>query len=241
MRYGIFSDIHSNLEAFEAVISAYGKERIDRYLCIGDIVGYGASPSECIGKTRQLTNIIVAGNHDWAAVNKFSLDYFNPIAKEAIIWTKNILKEEEKDFLATLTLIYEESNFVVAHGTLIQPDRFDYLISLSKARENFEFLEKKILFVGHSHAPCIFVKNKEKITFLNSPEIEISEDRTYIINVGSVGQPRDGDWKASYAIYDLDNQIVEIKRIGYNIRESQEKIIRAKLPLFLAIRLGMGR
>jgi len=241
MRYGLFSDIHSNLEAFEAVISAYEKERIDRYFCAGDIVGYGASPSECIEKIKNLTDIIVAGNHDWAAVDKFSLDYFNPLAKEAIIWTKSVLDEEEKIFLTDLRLVYENNDFTIVHGTLDRAEEFDYLLDLSEAKKSFEILKKRILFVGHTHRSGIFVKDKEGISFLYDKRIEISKDKNYIINVGSVGQPRDGDWRASYAIYDSDDQIVEIKRIEYNIKEAQEKIINSKLPLFLAIRLGLGR
>jgi len=241
MRYGIFSDIHSNLEALDAVITAYEKERIDRYICLGDIIGYGASPNRCIEKIRQLTDINVAGNHDLAAVDRFSLDYLNPVAKEAIVWTKNVLDEKEKNFLLSLRLVYEGENFTIVHGTLDRPQDFDYLTDISKAKNSFELLKKNILFIGHSHICCAFVKDKDGIKFLNTLKIEISKDKDYIINVGSIGQPRDGDWRASYAIYDLDNQIVETKRIEYNIREAQEKIIKSKLPIFLALRLGAGR
>jgi predicted phosphodiesterase len=139
MRYGIFSDIHSNLEAFEAVISVYEKEGINRYLCIGDIIGYGADPCRCIEKIRQLADIVVSGNHDWAVVNKFPLHYFNPIAKEAIIWTKNLLDEKDKTFLSNLRLVYEEEDFTIVHGTLDRPSEFDYLQEYHKQRDVLNF------------------------------------------------------------------------------------------------------
>jgi len=135
------SDIHSNLEALEAVISAYEKEKIDKYFCTGDIVGYGANSSKCLKKTRQLTDAIIVGNQDWTVVDKFPLDYFNPQALEAIIWTKDRISDSEKSFLPSLRLVYEDEDFIIVHGTLNEPHRFSYLMGISEARRSFEFLK----------------------------------------------------------------------------------------------------
>lgn len=240
MRYGIFSDIHGNLEAFQEVIKAYEKENIDKYLCVGDIVGYGANPKECIKETLKLQADIVAGNHDWAAVGLTDTTYFRPVAKQAILWTINQLDDKEKDLLKSLKLIYENQDLILVHGTLNNPDEFNYLLDINLARENFNLMNKNICFIGHSHSVGIFVKEEDKISFLVESVINIDEDKKYIINVGSVGQPRDRVNRAAYCIFDTKTKEVYIKRINYNIEKAQIKIANAGLPPFLAARLAAG-
>lgn len=241
MRYGIFSDIHSNLEAFKAVIDAYQTEHIDRYLCIGDIVGYAANPLECIQLIKGLNAGIVAGNHDWGSSGKFDLDYFNPSAKEALVWTGGVLSKDEKDFLCSLPLTYEEENFVLAHGSLDSPQEFYYLNNHEAAFAAFRVLKKQVCFIGHTHRPGVFVESDDNLFYKALGILGLEGRKRYIVNVGSVGQPRDRDPRAAYAIYDTKAKSVELKRIAYDFKITQEKILRAGLPEFLAVRLGEGR
>jgi predicted phosphodiesterase len=240
MRYAIFSDIHGNLEAYQEVIKEYKNEKIDQFLCIGDIVGYGADPKECIRKTQELEAITVAGNHDWAAVGLIDMAYFNPLAKQAIYWTVNQLDKEEKEFLKTLDLVYENQDLILVHGMLNEPAKFHYLLDKVVAEENFNLMKKNICFVGHSHTAGVFIEYQNSISYLLEPKIKIESNKNYIINVGSIGQPRDRDKRASYCIFDTEKKEVILKRINYNIKKTQEKIVRAGLPPFLASRLAVG-
>lgn len=242
MRYGIFSDIHSNLEALDAVIEDYKKEEIDRYLCVGDVVGYAANPKECIGKVKRLTMVTVAGNHDWASVNLFSTDYFNPNALEAVSWTTRNLDEQCRYFLEHLILVYKNEDLTMVHGTLDKPGDFNYMTDGYIASRTFELLETNICFVGHTHVFGVFVKSKDgRIQYQEESSIDIKEDNKYIINVGSVGQPRDANPKAAYCIYDTEKKNVQIQRISYDIQATRQKIINEGLPRFLGERLLMGR
>ncbi|MFA5411136.1 MAG: metallophosphoesterase family protein [Candidatus Omnitrophota bacterium] len=241
MRYGIFSDIHSNLEAWEAAITAYQSENIDRYLCLGDVVGYAANPKECVAAVAALAAVTVAGNHDWASVDLFSLDYFNPLAREAICWTKRNLGGREKSFLESLRLTYKNEDLTLVHGTLDNPEDFNYLSDDFSAKGTFRLLENNLCFVGHTHVSGIFVQDKDgRIYYQDDAGIRIKEDNKYIINVGSVGQPRDGNPQACYCIYDSAKKEAEIKRIGYDIEAAARKIVNAGLPRFLAERLLSG-
>lgn len=242
MRYGIFADIHSNLEALDAVIEAYQKEAIDKYLCIGDSVGYAANPKECVKKIRQLSWAVVAGNHDWASVYLFSVDYFNPVAAEAIFWTRQNLDDDSRYFLENLKPVYRNEDLTLVHGTLDNPQEFNYMTDGYIAWETFKILETDICFIGHTHVPGVFMTDKDgHMQYRKDDFIEIKKGFKYIINAGSVGQPRDGDPKAAYSIYDTDKKEVRIKRMDYNIEVTRKKIIAAGLPGFLADRLLAGR
>lgn len=242
MRYGIFSDIHANLEALERVIEAYKKERIDRYLCVGDIVGYAANPCECIEKVKELVSVIVAGNHDWASVGKISIEYFNSLAKKAILWTERNLSYEDKQFLSSLSLIYKkDKEFTLVHGTLDKPEKFDYCLSLSSAQGVFSLLETELCFIGHTHHPGVFIEEKGKISYMAKSRFTILKDNRYIINVGSVGQPRDANPQACFCIYDTEQKLIELRRLDYDIKTTQDKILSRGLPPFLAMRLSIGK
>lgn len=241
MRYGIFSDIHSNLEALGVVLEAYAKENIDKYICLGDIVGYAVDYAVCIQKVKELGAIVIAGNHDWAAVELVSLEYFNPVAKEAIAWTKDKLSAEDKDFLAPLELVKEIDDFQIVHGTLDKPQDFNYMTDSYIATKTFDLMRKNICFIGHTHIPGVFIENDEYVTYSSRPDYKLDDNKKYIINVGSVGQPRDGNPDSSYCIFDTDINEIQIKRISYDIPKTQNKIIKAGLPLFLAQRLSQGR
>jgi len=241
MRYGIFSDVHSNLEAFKAVIKAMEDDRLDAYICAGDIVGYGADPSSCIRLTKELTPDVICGNHDQASVGLFDVLHFNNYAKEAVRWTTGALKEDEKTYLKGLKLIYEGEDFVVVHGSLDEPEKFHYVLDLYSATQTFSLMRKKVCFIGHSHSPVVFTKSGEDISYGRPAMLELDKSASYIVNVGSVGQPRDCDPRACYAVYDSDKRSVETKRVTYDIKRAQDKILKAGLPPYLAGRLGEGR
>ena len=242
MRYAIFSDIHSNLEALDEVISAYGQESIDEYLCIGDVVGYAANTCECVEKVREIAKITVAGNHDWAAVNLFSIDFFNEYAKEAIHWTKRNVSDAEINLLESLKLTYKSAGFILVHGTLDYPQDFNYMTDGFIAEETFKLMQEDLCFVGHTHKPAIFMKDaKGHIHYREDDSCEIKPGNEYIVNVGSVGQPRDGKPKAAYCVYDTDKKEIVIKRVSYDNELTKKKIIDSGLPKFLGDRLMMGR
>lgn len=242
MRYAIFSDVHSNLEALEAVVSAYKKERIDEYYCGGDIVGYATNPAECMEIVQALVRQTVAGNHDWASVDLFSLEYFNSMAKEAIAWTGKRLDANHRHFLESLKLVYKNDFFTLVHGTLHEPRDFNYMFSDSDASMTFELMDTDVCFVGHSHIAGFFAYDRVAgITYSEAGSADIKSGNKYIVNVGSVGQPRDQDPRSAYCVYDTDKKKITIKRIGYDIGSAAGKIIDAGLPRFLAERLSAGK
>ncbi|HDZ76464.1 MAG TPA: metallophosphoesterase [Candidatus Omnitrophica bacterium] len=241
MRYGIFADIHGNLEAFSAVLGALANEKIDEYLCIGDIIGYGANPCECLERLKTLSFQSVSGNHEYAALGLLSLDYLNDYARTAVLWTKNILKDKDMDFLKSPNLVFKNDDLVMVHGSLDNPDYFSYLFSPYESKETFKLLDKTVCFIAHTHNPKIFVKRDVIISLVYGNTVKISPEYKYVVNIGSVGQPRDGDNKASYCVYDTKDMSVEIKRVPYDIKSAQKKILDAGLPKFLADRLGTGK
>ncbi len=242
MRYGIFSDVHSNVEALDAVIRAYKKEDIDKYLCVGDVVGYAANPKECIERVKALVMITVAGNHDWASVDLFSVDYFNDYAREAIFWNKRNLDDNSRLFLESLELVYKNEDFILVHGTLDNPQDFSYMTDSYIASQTFRLMETNICFVGHLHVAGIFIEDKARRTYYREEgRIDIKDENKYIVNVGSVGQPRDSNPKAAYCIYDTDKKEILIKRVAYDVETTRKKIIDVGLPKFLGDRLLVGR
>lgn len=251
MRYGIFSDVHSNREAFEAVLQAYSEESIDRFYFVGDIVGYAADPSWCIGSLRELGPIAICGNHDRACAGLLDMRWFTPIAKEAAIWTSKVLTQEERQWLKGLQLVHREATFTLVHGSLDRPEDFKYIIDTYEAGVCLALSKSSLCLVGHSHAPAVFfmeqktaapnIRQEVSLRYSLDSEIQIRPGYKYLINVGSVGQPRDGDPRACYTIYDADSGTFQIKRIEYDIARAQEKILKAGLPSRLASRLAVGR
>jgi len=242
MRYCLISDIHSNLEAFQAVLEAASKEGIDRYLCVGDVVGYGADPQTAIMLVKSLEpEVLIAGNHDWGVLGLLDLEYFNEYAEAAVIWTQGILNKDERDYLKSFRLVYDGDDFTLVHGSLDEPSKFRYILDADDAYTTMKLMKRPLCFVGHSHVPGIFHSEKNKIVFIKGAKVKIDQGGKYVVNIGSVGQPRDGDPRASFAIYDTGTATVEIKRVAYDIKGAQEKILKANLPEHLAIRLAGGR
>jgi len=239
MRYGVLGDIHSNLAAYRAVLDALASAGVDGYLCLGDIVGYGADAAECIATTRELNPILVGGNHDFAVAGKLGLEYFNTQAQAAIVWTRRSLAAADIEWLGELPLTQVAGDITLAHGTVHDPEAFEYLQTPYDAHLSFQELKTRTAFVGHSHIPVSFFDGMP-ITYSVRKRIEFG-DRVCIANPGSVGQPRDQDPRASYAIYDSDARILEIRRVEYDIGKTIGRILRAGLPVLLGERLRLGR
>ena len=244
MKIAIISDIHSNSEALNSVLKNI--EKVDEFICLGDIVGYGADPNYCIEKVKNLNCKCVGGNHDFAVVGKVNINYFNCAARDVILWTSRQLKKDNINFLLSLSKKIELKNKVfVVHGSPQDPI-LEYILDKSTASLIFSKFNFKICFVGHSHlAGCFSLdENNNQIDYINysnGGSIEIIKNKRYIINCGSVGQPRDGNPKASYGIYDINSQKIVINRVSYPIYLTQKKIINAGLPEVLAERLSFGR
>ncbi len=235
----IISDIHGNLEAFQAVLEDIEKEGIKEIYCAGDVVGYGADPNECVEIVRERNIPCVAGNHDYAVTGKMSLQYFNPVAKEAIEWTMRVIKPENLEFLRKLPLTMHIGKNLLVHAVPSNPASFDYILTLGDAIREFMFFREKICFHGHSHHPVIFIEREKRHGVIFEDEVEIMEDVRYLVNVGSVGQPRDGDPRACYCILREDR--IEIRRVPYPIEIAQRKILDAGLHPYLAERLAAGK
>ncbi|HYE06630.1 MAG TPA: metallophosphoesterase family protein [Planctomycetota bacterium] len=243
MRYALLGDIHGNTEALDAVLRSIKESSIDKIVCLGDVVGYGAEPVQCLETIRALGCDVIAGNHDWAAVGKLSIDCFNAYAKAAALWTREQLNEDQKKFLADLPLTITYDHFAVAHGTFHQPDAFNYIQTVFDAQQSFEALRKlnaTLGFLGHSHVPVGFF-DTDPITYTLDTDIPVDEDAAIIINAGSVGQPRDENNKASFAVLDTDSKMVTIRRVEYDIDAAANKIRGVGLPEILAARLYQGK
>jgi diadenosine tetraphosphatase ApaH/serine/threonine PP2A family protein phosphatase len=240
VRYGIFGDIHGNYDAFEAVLAEMEKQKVDEVLCLGDIVGYGAEPHRCIQKVREMGCICLAGNHDHAAIGKLDIDFFNLYAREAAVWTRAALEPEDREFLAGLGFVEHLPGFAVVHGSLHGPEMFNYISTIFDADLSFDALDKPLLFYGHTHIPLTFFDTKP-MTYTLDAEIPVGDGTRTLVNVGSVGQPRDEDSRACFAIYDDSAGVVRISRVEYDVHKAAQKIIAAGLPEALAIRLEMGK
>lgn len=243
MRYGIISDIHANFEAFDAVLQALAQEQIDTYLCLGDIVGYGANPNECLERVWDLTPHVIAGNHDYAVVGKEDLTYFNRSAAEAVLWTMQVLTRQSRQYLRDLPLLLCQPDLMAVHATPSSPDQWNYIVSLDQVEEEFDAIppELAVCFIGHSHQPVIFEQGRWLCRALRTKACHQRPGYRHIVNTGSVGQPRDGNPHATYCVYDTIAGQVEIKRAEYDILAAQKKIRKAGLPDFLAERLARGR
>ncbi|MHC4885584.1 MAG: metallophosphoesterase family protein [Planctomycetota bacterium] len=241
MRYAIFGDIHGNLEALTAVFQDIEDQGgVDHYLCLGDIVGYGANPEECLALVRERNALTIAGNHDHAAIGCLDISFFNQYAREAAIWTSKALSADSKAYLKQLPLVEHLTDFVLVHGALQTPEAFNYIATVRDAECNFRMMDKPLCFCGHSHVPMTFF-DTNPMTYSLDPVIPLEPGNKTIVNAGSVGQPRDEHPESSYALYDEDEETVEIRRVKYDIETAAKKITDAGLPQPLALRLWLGK
>lgn len=244
MRYAIISDIHSNLEALEAVLAEISALMVDEILCLGDIVGYNANPNECIDIVRRAGIRCIMGNHDSRASGLEEPDNFTPLAREAVLWTRDRLTEGNKRFLRELPRELTVEGFFLFHGSIHDTDR--YIIDERDAMDNFEMLgsipgEPKTAFFGHTHVRVAVCLQRGKVFLEPDEELRLSAWKSYLINPGSVGQPRDREPSSSFLIYNTMDEKVTFHRVDYDIAATQDKIIEAGLPVELAQRLAIGR
>ena len=244
MRYLIFSDIHSNLEAFEKLLSLKITKSIDKFLFLGDLVGYGADPNDTISLFRKMDNIYsIRGNHDKVISNLESSSLFNPVAAFSAEWSKVKLSEENREFLKDLDKgpVIVDHFLTICHGSTFDEDY--YVFSVFEAVESLKFMKTSIGFFGHTHFPVIYFQRNNKLNAipLNSDKrIKLDPNTRYLINPGSIGQPRDKNPRSSFIVYDSDKREIIFSRFEYNIKRAQKKIRAAGLPELLASRLESG-
>lgn len=243
MKYGILGDIHANLSALQAVLACFEREGVDCILSVGDVVGYGAAPRECIELVREIGATVVKGNHDAACVGEIDLQYFNNYAREAMRWTQRAVNDADRRWLTELPYTVDLEHCSMGHGTYFHPELFDYVQSTTDADPSLDVLVRPVCFVGHTHVPvtCLRLEDDPSRTaYTMDAEVDLAESLRALVNVGSVGQPRDEDSRAAYALYDTEKKRVWIRRVEYDIEREARRIRGAGLPPVLADRLFLG-
>ena len=243
MRYAILGDIHANETALCAVLQDIANFDVDQILCLGDLVGYGASPTRTLAILQDVGAISIRGNHDEACCGLVEPLFFNPSARAAAFWTKNILTSNEKQWLAKLPLTIDLDECSLAHGTYDHAQDFRYLNSVDSALGSLKTMPRPVCFVGHTHLPVVVVQTErapESPSHTLSARIELGDIRRAVVNPGSVGQPRDEDPRAAWGLFLPDEASYELRRVKYDIEKEAHKIRAAGLPAFLADRLHLG-
>jgi predicted phosphodiesterase len=240
MKYAVIADIHANLEAFQVVLDDTRAQNCTHYCCVGDVVGYNANPKECLDIVRSMGMPVVKGNHDELCSTEEALDGFNPHAAEAIVWTRKQLPEEDRQWLRDLKYVRLVASFSMVHATLDAPQRWGYVFDKLAAAASFTYQNTSVCFFGHTHVPVAFIRDSV-VRGGTYSKFKVEPGKKYFVNVGSVGQSRDGVAKATYVIYDLNEQSIELRRLDYDIPKAQKKILEAGLPPRLAERLAYGK
>ena len=240
MKYAIIADIHANLEAFQVVLEDIEKQKCTHVACLGDVVGYNANPKECLDTVRAMNMPCVKGNHDEFCSSDTPLEGFSPHAAEAGNWTRGKLSEGDRQWLRELKFLRLVSNFTIVHATLDAPQRWGYVFDKLAAAASFTYQNTSVCFFGHTHVPVAFIRDSV-VRGGTYSKFRVEPGRKYFVNVGAVGQPRDGNPKAAYVVYDMDEGSIELRRLEYDIPAAQKKILEAGLPPRLADRLAMGK
>jgi diadenosine tetraphosphatase ApaH/serine/threonine PP2A family protein phosphatase len=241
VRYAIVSDIHANLDALRAVL-ADARDLVDAILCLGDVVGYGAEPEGCIELVAERCQAVIAGNHEHAAAGLMTLEWFNPYARVAAEWTRDRLDDEHRAWLAALPLLREFEEATLVHASPQQPDEWEYVISAEDGYRAFASFTTRLCFVGHSHLPGVWAQGSwGRSHEAGAVDVALEPGSRYLVNVGSVGQPRDRDPRAAWLLWDAEARRVSIRRVPYDVMAARSRIVAAGLPRFLADRLGEGR
>ena len=250
MRLAVLSDVHGNLEALNAVLADASTRKADQLVFLGDAVGYGADPETCVDLIREKAHVILAGNHDHAAALDTELDGFNPEARSSILWTRSVLSASCRSYLAKLPLQRSSREIMLAHSSPAKPEQWDYVLNQGQASRAFAACSHRLMFIGHSHVPGIFVELEYKRMFAGEirrvepipPDRIVMEGQyRYLFDVGGVGQPRDNDPRASYGFYDSDAMEYRLIRVPYDVENAAAKIRSAGLPKASAKRLAQGR
>ena len=232
MRAAIISDIHGNLSALEAVFTKIDELKVDAIHCLGDIVGYGPFPNECVDLVRTRCLFTVKGNHDSGLLGETPTDYFNQHGKAAIRWTKDKVTPQNLEYLRSLPEKVVDDKFTLVHSSPLEPSEWTYLMNWDQAEENFAAFSTQFCFIGHTHVPVVIGEDSTVNAF--------EAGKRHIINVGSVGQPRDGNPNAAFGLLDLKEEAYTLVRVPYDISKTAKAIEEAGLPIFLARRLSQG-
>jgi diadenosine tetraphosphatase ApaH/serine/threonine PP2A family protein phosphatase len=240
MRVAILSDVHANAEALRAVLDDIDRRSVRSIACLGDSVGYGAEPSECLDLLFQSCTSMIAGNHDLAATGRLEDSRFSVFARNAVTFARRLLTPAQRDRLAKLPNEDLFGELLLVHASPIDHDEFPYIRDVDLARASFEGRSFKIACYGHTHVPLVFAKTGSRVTMTMNPRVELARDGQYLVNVGSVGQPRDQDPRSGYAIFDSDQRVVTFHRVAYDAEKASAKIRAAGLPEQLGARLLVG-
>lgn len=240
-RIAVFSDIHGNLHALEAVLQTIDEMQIEHMVCCGDVVGYGAFPNECVEVLREREIPTLAGNHDHAALEWTDIRFFNHIAREAVVWTREHLSEDNKAWLRQRPYTYDLGGlYYCVHSSPVRPRKWGYVLTFTDALRCFEQFDQRFCFIGHSHQPAAVVHQDGELTLPTTHQVPLAPNARYLINVGSVGQPRDRNPRACFVTVDLSAGQIEFQRVSYDIEGAQRAIQTMGLPIELAERLGYG-
>lgn len=239
-RYAIIADIHANLEAFKVVLEDIKAQQCTHVVCLGDVVGYGANPKECLDLVREMKIPCIKGNHDEMCSVDKNLEGFNPYAAEAIMWTRDQLTEDDRQWLRDLKYQRLIANFTIVHATLDLPHQWGYVFDKLMAAASFTYQNTQVCFFGHTHVPLAFIRDSV-VRGGTYSKFKVEPGKKYFVNVGSIGQPRDNDPRAAYVVYDMDENTIELRRLEYDIPAAQKKILAAGLPARLAERLAYGK
>lgn len=237
----VISDIHGNLEALEAVLADARDQGAESVLCLGDVVGYGADPNACVDLVRQYAKMTVLGNHDAAALDLSLSENFNDVARQAIQWTNEQMNEENLEFLRGLKYEFVDEGVRYVHASPDDPPAWHYILTEQEAWNAFEACAEATCFVGHSHVPLRVFLRGGRLEVVEDLVVEVAGDDRALLNVGSVGQPRDGDWRASYGLWEAKAARLISRRVEYDLEKASQKILDAGLPDVLARRLAIGQ
>jgi diadenosine tetraphosphatase ApaH/serine/threonine PP2A family protein phosphatase len=237
----VISDIHGNLEALDAVLDDARREDVEKVICLGDVVGYGADPNGCMDRVVSEAKASVLGNHDAAACDLREAENFNDVAREAIRWTQEQLTPKNRGILEDVPLEFVAEDARYVHASPDDPPAWHYILTEQEAWNAFEACPEPICFVGHSHVPLRVLLKGGRLEVHDGDVLQVDDEVRALVNVGSVGQPRDGDWRASYALFDPERRRVISRRIEYDLKKASSKILAAGLPAILAHRLAQGQ
>jgi len=240
VRIAVISDVHGNLEALEAVLAEIDRSAVDLLYSLGDVVGYGPSPAACLDAVRRRAAVALLGNHDAAVAGLISLDEFNEFAGSTISWTAGQLDDGQIAYLGLLPYTYREPDLLLVHASPIEPERWRYIHGMIDVDEHFAAFAERLCFVGHSHRPGVYTATCQGGVARRGVRETLQAGQRYLVDVGSVGQPRDRDPRAAYVLYDTTDGCIEVRRVVYPVERTQERMRTAGLPAFLIDRLGAG-
>jgi predicted phosphodiesterase len=244
MRLGIFSDVHANIEAMTAVMEAYRREKIDGFYCLGDVVGYGASPNECADLVRGVAKVTILGNHDAAVAGRMDYSYYYEAARQALDQHSRQLTRDNLEWLKTLPYKHDlpEHDLTLCHGSPVRLEEFEYIFAPEQARECLTMWEdlSQLTLIGHSHLCKVFALRPGEVEELPPRKFTLRKGWKYVVSVGSVGQPRDYDNRASYTLFDTETREFDFKRVEYDIESAATKIFEGNLERNFGHRLFIG-